>query len=124
MIIGALAALATQTSSPSPTIGVGGKVRWAFSVRAAAAAIGRAALRKTGNFFWRYGATFLFVLAWQLASQLSLVDPSVIPPFTAVVAALAHGFSDGALLGHMLVSLRRSGIAFGIAASLAIPLGL
>jgi sulfonate transport system permease protein len=64
------------------------------------------------------------VLVWQLMSQFSLVDPSVIPPFTAVVAAMERGFVDGALLSNMAVSLRRSGIAFGIAVSLAIPLGL
>jgi sulfonate transport system permease protein len=124
MIIGAIAALVTQTSSQSRAIALGGEVRSEFSLRARLASVGRTSLRKIGKFFWRYGATLLFVLAWQMASQLSLVDPSVIPPFTAVVAALAHGFSDGALFDNMLVSLRRSGIAFGIAVSLAIPLGL
>jgi sulfonate transport system permease protein len=124
MIIGAIAALVMQTSSSSRALELGGEVGSALSVRVRLASTARTALRKIGKFFWRYGAIFLFVLTWQLASQLSLVDPSVIPPFTAVVAALAHGFSDGALLDNMLVSLRRSGIAFGIAVALAIPLGL
>jgi sulfonate transport system permease protein len=123
MIMGAIAALVTQTDSLSRAILLGREVRPPLLIGRRASAQ-RTALRKVGRFFWRYGAIFSFVLAWQLASQLSLVDPSVIPPFTAVVGAMVHGFSDGALLGNMLVSLRRSGIAFGIAVALAVPLGL
>jgi sulfonate transport system permease protein len=77
-----------------------------------------------GRWLRRYGAVLLFLLAWQLASQFELVDPSVIPPFTKVVAAMVEGFTGGVLLSNMLVSLGRSGIAFGIAVGLAIPLGL
>jgi sulfonate transport system permease protein len=82
-----------------------------------------AALQQIGKFFWGYGAVVFFVLTWQCASQFSLVDPAVIPPFSTVVAAIVHGFVDGALLNNMLVSLRRSGIAFGLAVLFAIPLG-
>jgi len=85
---------------------------------------GDAAARRIGGLFWSYGAILLFLLAWQLASELNVVDSSVIPPFTRVVGAMVHGFVDGGLLDNMLISLRRSGIAFGIAVALAIPLGL
>jgi sulfonate transport system permease protein len=125
MIISALTAIVTQARPISRAIGLGPVVpssRHLPVPRLAAAR--RAAIRMTGKFFWGYGAIILFVLTWQFASQFSLVDPSVIPPFTTVVAAMAHGFIDGALFDNMLVSLRRSGIAFGIAVSLAIPLGL
>src|SRR5262249_30641797 len=44
--------------------------------------------------------------------------------FTSVIAAIGHGFVGGTLFDNMLVSLRRSGIAFAIAVTLAIPLGL
>jgi len=77
-----------------------------------------------GKWSRRYGAVVLFFLVWQFASQFALVDPSVIPPFTAVVAAIADGFVDGKLLDNMLVSLGRSGLAFGLAVGLAVPLGL
>jgi ABC-type nitrate/sulfonate/bicarbonate transport system permease component len=125
MVISTLAALAAQTRPISRAIALGRERPpsrpLAFpslvSVRGAATA-------KIGEFFWRYGAIALFVLCWQFASQFSLVDPSVIPPFTTVMTALVHGFVDGALFNNMLVSLRRSGIAFGIAVGLAIPLGL
>ncbi|HEV2098241.1 MAG TPA: ABC transporter permease [Stellaceae bacterium] len=72
----------------------------------------------------RYGAVAAFFLAWQLASQFDLVDSSVIPPFTAVIAAIVDGFASGKLIDAMLVSLGRAGIAFGIAVGTAIPLGL
>ncbi len=82
------------------------------------------AARRFAGFSWRYGAILIFLLAWQLLSQFNIVDQSMIPPFSKVVAALLNGFSDGNLLGNMLISLRRSGIGFGIAVVLAIPLGL
>ncbi len=80
--------------------------------------------RAVGKWLRRYGAVLLFLLVWQLASQFDLVDPSVIPSFTDVVAAMIDGFIGGKLLDNMLVSLGRSGLAFGIAVGLAVPLGL
>lgn len=80
--------------------------------------------RAAGRFCWRHGAILLFFLTWQLLSQFEIVDPSVIPPVTKVVAAMVHGFTHGGLLSNMLVSLRRSGMAFGLSVSLAIPIGL
>jgi sulfonate transport system permease protein len=125
MSIGTISGLVAQTSSMSRAIALGREPPSAADPLASCLiAAGHRAMRTINKFLWRYGAIILFVLAWQLASQLSLVDPSVIPPFTAVMAAMAHGFMDGTLANNMLVSLRRSGIAFGIAVSLAIPLGL
>jgi ABC-type nitrate/sulfonate/bicarbonate transport system permease component/ABC-type nitrate/sulfonate/bicarbonate transport system substrate-binding protein len=83
-----------------------------------------AIVRLVGNMLVRYGAILGFVVVWELVARLSLVDASVIPPFTQVVAATIAGFADGSLLGNLLVSLQRSGIAFGMAVGLAIPLGL
>lgn len=91
---------------------------------------GRASSRLSGatgtsaKLLQSYGAIAVFLVAWQSLSQLGLVDRSVVPSFTAVIGALLHGFADGGLLDNMLVSLRRSGAAFGIAITLAIPLGL
>ncbi len=125
MIITALTAIVTQARPISRAIGLGRVVPSSRNLPVPhSAGATQAAIRKIGKFFWAYGAIILFVLTWQFASQFSLVDPSVIPPFTSVVAAMAHGFIDGALFDNMLVSLRRSGIAFGIAVALAIPLGL
>ncbi len=85
---------------------------------------GDSVLRSLGRIFWRYGAILLFLLTWQFLSGFNVIDSSVIPPFTKVIGAMIHGFIDGDLLKNMLISLRRSGIAFGIAIALAIPLGL
>jgi sulfonate transport system permease protein len=125
MIIGAISALVTQTTIISRAIAPArAPAREPDASAPRLVLAGTITITRIGRFFWRYGAILLFFLTWQLASQLAVVDPSVIPPFTAVIAAMAHGFADGTLLGNMLVSLRRSGMAFGIAVSLAIPLGL
>lgn len=78
----------------------------------------------TGRFLWSYGATLAFLLLWQLTSQFKIVDPSVVPPFTKVVAALVQGFVSGRLLPDLTISMARAGAAFGIAVVVAIPLGL
>lgn len=76
------------------------------------------------NVLSRYGAILAFLLAWEAAPRLGLVDASIIPPSTEVLAALVHGFAGGELVDNLLVSLQRSGIAFGFAVGLAVPLGL
>ncbi|HEX3864959.1 MAG TPA: ABC transporter permease [Stellaceae bacterium] len=88
------------------------------------AIIGTRLANIAGKWPGRYGAVALFFLAWQFSSQFGLTDASVIPPFTAVVAAIFDGFADGRLLDNVLVSLGRSGLAFGLAIGLAVPLGL
>ena len=80
--------------------------------------------RKSRELAARYGAILAFLLIWELASRLRLVDASIIPPVTEVLAAVFHGFADSSLLVNLLVSLQRSGIAFGLAVGLAVPLGL
>jgi sulfonate transport system permease protein len=102
-------------TSPPTAFGLASSKLSAISVTFLAAA---------GRWARRYGAVLLFLLAWQLASQFQLIDPSVIPPFTAVVAAAVDGFADGKLLDSMLISLGRSGLAFGLAVGLAVPMGL
>jgi sulfonate transport system permease protein len=99
------------------------------SARAPAAAgwfgaLPAAAAEVAGRLLWRYGAILVFLLTWELASQFNVVDPSVIPPFTKVVAALVRGFIDGGLLPDLEISMARAGTAFGIAVAVAIPLGL
>jgi NitT/TauT family transport system permease protein len=88
------------------------------------AALAAAAAGVAGRFLWAYGAVLLFLLVWQLSSEFGLVDRSMIPPFTKVVAALVHGFIDGGLLPDLEISMTRAGVAFGIAVAVAIPLGL
>ena len=125
MILGAKSVLLTQGPLLSRAISLAGRVPRQLGLSAPRLVRADAEpARSAGRFLRSYGAILLFLLVWQAASQFALVDPSVIPPFTKVVAALVQGFADGGLLSNMLVSLRRSGIAFGIAVAAAIPLGL
>ena len=83
-----------------------------------------AAAGVAGRLLWAFGAVLLFLLLWQFSSEFGLVDRSMIPPFTKVVAVLVHGFVDGGLLLDLEISMTRAGVAFGIAVAVAIPLGL
>jgi sulfonate transport system permease protein len=78
----------------------------------------------TRRLLWGYGAILAFLLLWQVTAEFRVVDPSVIPPFSKVVAALVLGFVDGRLVPDLEISMARAGTAFGIAVLGAIPLGL
>jgi NitT/TauT family transport system permease protein len=95
----------------------GGRAGWFAGLPAAAAGT-------AGRLLWRYGVILVFLLTWQLAADFKVVDPSMIPPFTKVVAALVQGFVGGGLLPDLEISMARAGIAFGISVLVAIPLGL
>ena len=76
------------------------------------------------NFLSRYGVLLGFLALWQLSSTNGWVNPAVIPPPDAIVAALWNGIFGGALLDDIAISLQRSGTAFVAAVFVAIPLGL
>ena len=48
----------------------------------------------------------------------------VFPPLDSIATALWKGLASGALLDDIAISLQRSGLAFGAAVALGIPLGL
>ena len=52
------------------------------------------------------------------------VNPAVFPPLDSIATALWKGLASGALLDDIAISLQRSGLAFGAAVALGIPLGL
>ncbi|EIM98002.1 ABC transporter [Paraburkholderia hospita] len=76
------------------------------------------------TFLNRYGALILFFALWQVASSSGWLNRAVIPPVDAIVRALLDALVHGVLLGDLLISLRRAGIAFAAATVVAIPLGL
>lgn len=84
--------------------------------------------RRTGvgarGFAARWGLLIGFVVLWQVSSTRGWVNPAVFPPLDTIAAALWKGLASGALLDDIAISLRRSGIAFGAAVALGIPLGL
>lgn len=76
------------------------------------------------NVIARWGLLGGFLVLWQLASVNGWVSPSVLPRLDVIAAALWKGIVGGALLDDIAVSLKRSGLAFGGAVVLGIPLGL
>ncbi|HXZ09065.1 MAG TPA: ABC transporter permease [Paraburkholderia sp.] len=72
----------------------------------------------------RYGALILFFVVWEVASSYGWLNPAVIPPVHSVVRALVVALVNGTLLGDVLISLQRAGIAFAAAVAVSIPLGL
>ncbi|MER1987369.1 MAG: ABC transporter permease [Solibacillus sp.] len=66
----------------------------------------------------------LFVLLWELAPQLGLVDKVFLPPFSEVVIAWWDLLVTGELWRHFEASILRSVFGFALALVVAIPLGL
>lgn len=89
---------------------------------------GAALLRRAGGrlrpFFSRYGLLISFLVLWQVASTRGWVNAAVFPPLDQIASALWNSLSQGRLLGDIAISLQRSGLAFGAAVIIGIPLGL
>jgi NitT/TauT family transport system permease protein len=62
-------------------------------------------------------------LIWELAPRLGLVDSYFIPPLHIVLQEWWSMAGDGELWRHIRASLVRSAVGFGLAISIAIPLG-
>ena len=80
--------------------------------------------------FWRLTAagTVAFFAFWYLAHALEFAPPQFLPMPHQVLARLVDLFSNpfaGATLDqHMMASLQRFGMGFGLAALIGVPLGL
>lgn len=66
----------------------------------------------------------LFVMVWELAPQLGLVDKTFLPPFSEVIRAWYHLLITGEIWRHFEASILRSLFGFALALIIAIPLGL
>jgi sulfonate transport system permease protein len=71
-----------------------------------------------------YGLLVAFLAGWHVASVAGWLNPAVFPPLDRIVQALWGGISSGKLIDDIGISLQRSGLAFGAAILLGIPLGL
>ena len=71
------------------------------------------------------GLVGLVVLAtiWEIAPRAGLVDPYFVSPLSDVLAAWWDLLVSGDLWTHLRASLVRSGLGFGLALVIAIPLG-
>lgn len=66
----------------------------------------------------------LFVLLWEFAPRIGLVERTFLPPFSEVVQAWLELLRSGELWRHFQASITRSVFGFALAIILAIPLGL
>ncbi|MEU1544745.1 ABC transporter permease [Nocardia sp. NPDC005745] len=85
-------------------------------------------LRAVGRFAWRvFKPTVviaLFLLLWQLAPTLGLVDEVFLPPFSVVAQAFADLVASGEMWTHISASLNRSLAGYSLALVAGIPVGI
>ncbi|MBF6202764.1 ABC transporter permease [Streptomyces gardneri] len=96
-------------------------------VKAASAPLTRA-VRIASRFAWRvFKPTFviaLFLLLWQIAPALGLVDEVFLPPFSVVAQAFADLVVSGEMWTHISASLNRSLVGYSLALAAGIPVGI
>ncbi|GAB4070906.1 ABC transporter permease [Ancylobacter sonchi] len=97
--------------------------RGRLSVGASAARLS-GGLRVLGGFAWKSASLVAVFALWELLPRLGLVDRVWFPPFTQVLGVIVQMLRSGELQNHIAGSLIRSVIGFGLAVSLAVPLGL
>ena len=94
---------------------------------ASLAAVQRAARRKDelepNDFARRWTAIVLFLLCWEIAPRIGLINDAFVPPVSQVATYLAHALASGDLEPHILISLSRSIAGFSLALCVALPLG-
>ncbi|MPY71498.1 MAG: ABC transporter permease subunit [Alphaproteobacteria bacterium] len=73
---------------------------------------------------WRYTPLFLIAAAWEGAIRAGLMDSSLLPPFSEVMAALGRLVVDPELYRHAAASLMREVAGFGLAVIVGIALGI
>ena len=74
--------------------------------------------------FLRSVAIVVLLAAWELLPRLHLVEPAFLPPFSEVLTTAWQLIRSGELAGHIVASLSRSLLGFGLAIATGVPLGL
>lgn len=69
-------------------------------------------------------AIALFLLAWELAPRLDLINRTFLPPFSEVIVKGWEYALTGQLWPQVWVSLQRALGGFGLGVAIAVPLGL
>lgn len=65
----------------------------------------------------------LFFLLWDFLARSGIVDRFILPTITDVLAAFQENIRNGELLGHILISLQRTGTGFFLAIIVGTVLG-
>jgi NitT/TauT family transport system permease protein len=83
-----------------------------------------AGARLLGGALWKTASLLAVFALWELLPRLSIVDQVWFPPLSKVLAVLWQMLRTGELQNHIAGSLTRSVTGFGLAALVAVPLGL
>ncbi|MEU6829500.1 ABC transporter permease [Nocardia beijingensis] len=99
-------------------------VRTAEAAPTAATRAVRAVSRLAWRVFKPTVVIALFLLLWQLAPTLGLVDEVFLPPFSVVAQAFADLVASGEMWTHVSASLSRSLAGYSLALIAGIPVGI
>jgi hypothetical protein len=69
-------------------------------------------------------AIVIFLLLWELAPRLGLINRTFLPPFSEIVVKGVQYAAAGKLLPQVLVSVERAAGGFGLGVLTAVPLGV
>lgn len=67
---------------------------------------------------------FAFLFAWWFLTWLKWIDPVLLPSPQASAKAIWDGFASGNLTKDLLITIRRTLLAFAVAVGVCVPLGL
>lgn len=88
----------------------------------------RRAAQYAGSLAWKVTkptvAIAVFLVLWEIAPRLGLVDEVFLPPLSTVLGSLVDLITSGQLADHLGASLSRALVGFSIALLVAIPLGV
>jgi len=87
-------------------------------------AAGRSGSRGWLASLWRYLPIALFVLAWQLAVTLDLVDRAFLPSPEATARALWEMIRNGEIAANLVISIYRAFAGLAIGSLLGVAIGL
>jgi NitT/TauT family transport system permease protein len=65
----------------------------------------------------------IFLLIWEICGRTGVIDSRFLPPFSVVITTFFKMLASGEMITHMVVSLRRSLLGFGLGLLIAVPLG-
>ena len=91
---------------------------------AVASAVAAKRSQKLSIYALRGGSLLAGLVVWGLIAASEVFHPAIFPPPWEVGATLFLMIADGTLIRHIVVSLSRVFLGFGIAAAIAIPLGI
>lgn len=81
--------------------------------------------RRSGEaVLWYLASLAGVLLLWELLPRVGFVSPRLLPPVTTVLARLIGDTRSGDMLWHLGSSAREFALGYGIAAVLAVPVGL